>query len=139
MNLLDTNVWLAAAWSGHTLHARAARWFGDDAGPQALCRTTQMALLRHLCNPAVLGADAVSRRTAWSVVDQLLGDPHVVWLAEPEGLERVWRALSARDDRSHKLWTDDYLAAFAQAADLTLVTLDRGFVRRYPSVRVKAI
>ena len=60
-------------------------------------------------------------------------------LDEPEGLERLWRALSAGDDQSHKLWTDDYLAAFAQTADLTLVTLDRSFIKRYPSVRVEVI
>jgi uncharacterized protein len=51
----------------------------------------------------------------------------------------LWRAISAGDDRSHKLWTDDYLAAFAQTADLTLVTLERSFIKRYPSVRVEVI
>lgn len=61
----------------------------------------------------------------------------MVWLNEPEGLERLWRALSAGDDQSHKLWADDDLAAFAQTADLTFVTLDRSFIKRYPSVRVE--
>jgi uncharacterized protein len=37
---------------------------------------------------------------------------------------------------SHKLWTDDYLAAFAQVSDATLVTLDRKMSACYPSVRV---
>jgi uncharacterized protein len=27
-----------------------------------------------------------------------------------DALDAVWRAISARDDKSHKLWTDDYLA-----------------------------
>ena len=52
---------------------------------------------------------------------------------------RFWRAISARDDKSHKLWTDDYLAAFAQASDATLVTLDRKMPARYPSVRVELV
>jgi hypothetical protein len=43
------------------------------------------------------------------------------------------------DDKSHKLWTDDYLAAFAQATDLTLATLDRKLPGRYPSVRVESL
>jgi predicted nucleic acid-binding protein len=34
------------------------------------------------------------------------------------------------------LWTDDYLAAFAQAADATLATLDRKLHNRYPSIQV---
>ena len=139
MNLLDVNVWVAAAWSGHTDHAKVARWFGAANVPLAFCRVTQMALLRHLSNPAVLGADAVTRKAAWSLVDQLTADPQVTFLEEPDGLERVWRALSAGNNKDHKLWTDDYLAAFAQAADLALVTLDRSLVRRYPSVRVEAL
>ena len=43
------------------------------------------------------------------------------------------------DDKSHKLWTDDYLAAFAQASDATLATLDTKFPARYPSVRVESL
>ena len=104
-----------------------------------MCRVTQMALLRLCRNPAVLGVDAVSRRDAWAAIDQLLSDPEVTFLEEPPGLEHVWRALSARDDPSHKLWTDDYLAAFAQTPNLTLVTLERSFIKRYPSVRVEVI
>jgi hypothetical protein len=45
-------------------------------------------------------------------------------------------ALSKRDDHDHLLGTDDYLAAFAQAANADLVTLDSGFRTRYPAVRV---
>lgn len=139
MNLLDVNVWVAAAWSGHADHAKVAAWFGAPIVPLAFCRVTQMALLRHLSNPAVLGADAVTRKAAWSLFDQLTTDPRVTFLDEPVGLAVAWRTLSSRADQSHKLWTDDYLAAFAQANGLTLVTLERSFVRRYPSVRVEAL
>jgi hypothetical protein len=45
-------------------------------------------------------------------------------------------AYSKRDDRNHTLWTDDYLAAFAVAAELEIVTLDRPFRARYPSANV---
>ena len=45
-------------------------------------------------------------------------------MTEPDGLVPIWVAFSKRDDRSHLLWTDDYLAAFAQAANAELVTLD---------------
>ena len=53
--------------------------------------------------------------------------------------DAVWRAISARDDRSHRLWTDDYLAAFAQASGATLTTLDRKMPARYPSVQVELL
>jgi hypothetical protein len=48
-------------------------------------------------------------------------------------------AISARDDQRHKLWTDDYLAAFAQASGATLTTLDRKMPARYPSVQVELL
>ena len=38
----------------------------------------------------------------------------------------MWVTFSKRDDRDHLLWTDDYLAAFARAANAELVTLERG-------------
>lgn len=98
-----------------------------------------MSLLRLLSDASVMGPDVVARRAAWSVLDRLRADARVSWADEPVYLEPVWRAISARDDNSHKLWTDDYLAAFAQAGDLELATLDRGFDRRYPSVRVDTL
>jgi hypothetical protein len=37
------------------------------------------------------------------------------------------------------LWTDDYLAAFAQVSDAVLTTLDRKLSARYPSVQVELL
>lgn len=139
MTLLDVGAWLAAAWGRHVHHAAVARWFNRQQEGLVLCRVTQMSLLRLLTNPAVMGQDVISRNRAWMTVDRLRADSRVEWADEPLHLEPVWRAFSARDDSSHKLWTDDYLAAFAQAADLTLATLDGGFGRRYPSVRVATL
>lgn len=137
--LLDVGVWLAAVWGGHMHHSRVAEWLQDQPGGLVLCRITQMGLLRLLSNPAVLGDDVVDRPDAWRVVDRLRADERIRWAGEPAQLEQAWRALSARDDNSHKLWTDDYLAAFAQAAALTLVTLDTGFERRYRAITVTTL
>jgi hypothetical protein len=90
-------------------------------------------------NPAIMGDDAIDRSQAWRTFGQLWGDERVVWADEPAELDAVWRAISARDDKSHKLWADDYLAAFAQASDATLVTLDCKVPARYPSVRVELL
>jgi hypothetical protein len=83
-----------------------------------------------------LGDDAIDRSQAWRTYDQLWADERVLWADEPAELDAVWRAISARADQSHKLWTDDYLAAFAQASGATLTTLDRKMPTRYPSVQV---
>jgi toxin-antitoxin system PIN domain toxin len=139
MILLDVGVWLAAAWARHVHHGPAAVWMDAQEDPMLKCRVTQMGLLRLLSNSAVMGEDATSRRGAWTVVDQFRSDDRVTWVAEPAGLEHVWRSLSARRDRSHRLWTDDYLAAFAQAGGYRLATLDRRLGARYPSVEVETV
>lgn len=135
MTLPDVNVWLASAWGRHASHAPAKRWFDKTDDEIGFCRITEMALLRLLANPAVLGKDVRTRRQAWDLVEALQADARVRVLAEPPGLRALWIAFSKRDDRSHLLWTDDYLAAFAQAAGADFVTLDRAIPGRYPSVR----
>lgn len=137
--LLDVNVWLAALWNEHAHYDRASTWFAEQTGDLVMCRVTQMGLLRLMSNPRTLGPDVITRAEAWTTIDRLREDDRVRWAAEPPNLEHVWRAISARPDNSHRLWTDDYLAAFAQAAAMTLVTLDRGFERRYPSVTVETL
>ena len=136
MKLLDVNVWLAAAWARHEHHPVAKGWLDGEDDQLGLCRVTQMALLRLTTNPAIMQRDALSRRRAWEVVDRLMADPRARFLHEPEGLDALWVTFSKRDDRHHLLWTDDYLAAFAHAANAELVTLDRALRTRYPAVRV---
>lgn len=130
----DVNVWLAAMWDGHSHHQRARQWIDETDDTLILCRVTQMAILRLLSNPKVLGAHALSRSEAWRAVDELEQDARVLWREEPRGTEVIWRTMSARHDVSHKLWTDDFLAAFAQAGGFTLVTLDKALGVRHPSV-----
>ena len=108
----------------------------DQRDDLAFCRITQMALLRLMSNAAVMGTDVRTRRQAWDLVHTLQSDPRVTFLAEPQGIELLWIAFSKRDDKSHLLWTDDYLAAFAQVAGAELVTLDGGMGARYPSVQI---
>lgn len=136
MKLVDVNVWLATVWAGHEHHQVAKKWFDQEEDDLAFCRVTQMALLRMLTNKAITGLEALSRRGAWELFGNLVGDPRIRFLTEPQGLEASWIALSKRDDKSHLLWTDDYLAAFAQTANAEFVTLDRAFTKRYPSVRI---
>jgi toxin-antitoxin system PIN domain toxin len=139
MILLDIGVWLAASWDRHAHHPIAAEWFDRQSDDLVFCRVTQLGLLRLLSNPAIMGEDAISRSAAWRVFDQLWSDERVLWADEPADLDAVWRTISARDDKSHKLWTDDYLAAFAQTSGTTLATFDRKLPGRYPSVQVESL
>lgn len=137
--MVDVGVWLAASWGRHVHHRVAKHWFDGQLDNLILCRVTQMSLLRLISNPVILGEDAVTRSQAWHVVDQLLTDERVRWADEPDNLDPVFRAISARSDHSHKLWTDDYLAAFAQASRASLATLDTKLGERYPSVQVHLV
>lgn len=136
MILVDVGVWLAAIWGRHVHHDVAKRWFDEQSDDLLLCRVTQMSLLRLITNPAIMGQDVITRSDAWRVIDQFWSDERVLWAEEPSHLEAVFRAISARNDNSHKLWADDYLAAFAQASGAALATLDTKLKQRYPSVEI---
>lgn len=139
MKLVDVNVWFAVSWEGHQHHVIAKRWLDGENDALAFCRVTQMALLRLVTNPAVMQRDVVSRREAWDVFDRLMADRRVRFLDEPDGFDALWISLSRRDDRHHLLWTDDYLAAFAEGAGAELVTFERAFLARYPAVHVTVL
>ena len=136
MKIPDVNVWLAAAWSRHAQHDSAKDWVDTEQDELAFCRVTQMAFLRLLTNPAVTQRDVLSRRQAWEVFEKLIADPRIRFIAEPPGIDTLWIAFSKRHDKSHLLWTDDYIAAFAQSADAELVTFDQSLSKRYPSVQM---
>ena len=126
----DVNVWLAMTAAAHEHHRIAVQWFDrlDAMSRVCFCRVTQMSLLRLLTTEAVMGPDEVlTQAGAWRAYDSLLDDERVRWLEEPSGMETEFRSRSTHGRSSPKDWTDAYLAAFASAADLTLVTFDQAF------------
>ena len=130
IKLADANVWLAITFSDHVHHVKAREWFDRQAGGTcAFCRITQMALLRHLTNSAIMGQFVLSQRVAWQNFDKLSADPRVVFLSEPPAIEAQFRAFTQSASPSNERWTDAYLAAFASATGTQLVTFDQGFKR----------
>lgn len=133
MNLCDVNVWLALTLSQHIHHQTVRRWFESLAEPRSVvfCRATQHALLRLLTNAMVLapyGDRPLSNAQAWRVYEAFAADDRVVMRTrEPAGLEERWRQYAARNTASPKLWMDAYLAAFAAAAGVRIVTTDAAF------------
>lgn len=57
----------------------------------------------------------------------IFADPRFTLEIEPPALEGALRRLTKGFPYSPKLWQDAYLAAFAAADDVPLVTLDQGF------------
>ena len=94
-----------------------------------LSRVTQMGFLRLLTNRHVMGSRVVDAGGAWEILDRVRQNRNIVFAREPPGIEEVWRGLATNGALGHNLWTDAYLAAFAEVAGFTLVTFDRGFTK----------
>ena len=130
--LIDTNIWLAVVFATHPGHAVARQVLqaATAARPAVFCRATEQSVLRLLTTPAVLrayGAQGLSNREALLALKALEGLPQVRFSDAPPGTVLHWHALAARDTASPKLWMDAYLAGFALAGGLSLVTLDADF------------
>ena len=131
-HLCDVNVLLALCHAEHRHHEVARSWMDAITEPRSvgLCRVTQLALLRLLNNPVVLGGDAWRGRDVWRITDLLLEDDRFTFHTEPPEVGDALRRFTEPMGISLKAWSDAYLAAFAQTAHLTLVSFDRGF-RQY--------
>jgi toxin-antitoxin system PIN domain toxin len=128
--LVDVNVWLAISTPGHVHHRTALDWFESSDEKAFFCRVTQMGFLRLITNPRVMDISVLSTEKAWHVLGALLEDSRIGIATEPAGLDEEWRGQTRGHSMGHNFWTDAYLAAFASASDLTVVTFDRAFARR---------
>jgi uncharacterized protein len=127
----DINVWIALSYDEHVHHSSARHWFDAiKGGVVYFCRFTQLGFLRLLTHPSVMRGSVRTHQQAWRAYDYLLHDERVLFLGEPdaEQLEPLFRKLTTGDRPLTKQWPDAYLAAFAQTAELMLVTFDRAFV-----------
>lgn len=137
MILLDVSTCLAGLWPAHVFHDPTRAWLSEATDDSlGLCRVVHLGLLRHLSNPVILGEDALSRGEAWDFVASVLADARFGWVDEADGVDDHFADHVAGKDRSHKLWTDDYLAAVALAGGHSFATLDTKFPARYPQLTV---
>jgi toxin-antitoxin system PIN domain toxin len=132
MPMADSNVWLALALSKHVHHAAARAWLSRQAPPETVkfCRSTQQSFLRLLTTSAVFtpyGIPPLTNKAAWTFYERFRADKRMSWVAEPRGLESIWKKLAGGSRPSPKLWMDAYLAAFAMAGEYQLVTTDTAF------------
>jgi len=126
LNFLDANVWLALLWGRHAHSERAISWFEQARDEQFyFCRFTQITVLRLLTTEKLMGKDARSMPEAWNLWDRIWADDRVIFLPEPEDLEKEFRKRSRLSSRSPKVWADAYILAFASVANLKLVTFDQ--------------
>lgn len=124
---LDVNVWLALSSPDHQHFHPAWNWYTTlpDQTVLVFCRLTQLGLLRLLTTKSVMGQGTLTQAQAWLAYDRWIKDAGAAFAEEPAALEAGFRSRSGAVQASPKEWADAYLAAFAEAAELTLVTFDR--------------
>lgn len=71
----------------------------------------------------------MTNEVAWTWMEDLMLTPRVALLPEPPNLQSHFASFARRGTPSPKLWMDAYLAAFAVAAGMELVTTDQAFAQ----------
>lgn len=129
--LPDVNVLIALLWPAHESHARAQRWFAQNAQQGwATCPMTQAGFVRITSNPAFSGR-AVSPRDALEVLRGSVRHPgHRFWtedLSVTDALAQFGRRLIG-----HQQITDAYLVALANHKKGRLATFDTSLASLLP-------
>lgn len=140
-SLCDVNVLVALAYRKHEFHSAAADWLSqseDEPASIMVCRQTQLGLLRLLSTRAVMGDDVLDTPNCWAVFDVLMADQRFAFMREPRDMEAIFRHVMRGVAIAPKLWQDAYLAAFALAAGLQLITFDTAF-RQFPKLSVAVL
>ncbi len=128
----DLNVWMALTLRAHEHHATAWQWYRALRSHEDLvfCRFTQLGFLRLVTSESVAKHETLTQRQAWAAYDRWIEKGGGLFLEEPIGLDSEFRAFADQTTPAPREWADSYLAAFAAAASLDLVTFDRALSLR---------
>jgi uncharacterized protein len=139
-SLLDVNVLFALLYGPSSNSESVKKWLaGIQANDSiAIAHVAQVAALRLLNNPAVMGADVQTGSQSWGLMDRLLEDSRIVVIADPPNLDVHLRTFTMALKYSPKIWSDAYLAAIAMASGRRMITFDRGF-RQYVGLEVEIL
>lgn len=134
----DLNVWVALTYTKHVHYDRAHRWYvalPKDAH-LCFCRFTQIGFLRLMTTAAVMGDEVLGQAAAWNLYDDWLREGEASCVDEPSSVEGVFRSLTRSTKITPKDWADSYLAAFATASEMQLVTFDHAFQGRLDNLLI---
>lgn len=118
-HLLDVNLLLACAWSGHADHARANRWL-NSASAFATAPITQMGFLRVSMSTAY-NASFADARTALAAILQMKSHRFLTDATQADSLPTL---------TSSKDVTDAHLVRLAASHGLKLATLDGSLTKK---------
>lgn len=72
----------------------------------------------------------LTQKQCWAIYARWIEGGRAFLHADPAGIDVAFKQLTSVDVVSPKMWADAYIAAFAQAAGLTLVTLDKALAAK---------
>jgi len=88
-----------------------------------------MGLLRVLTSPHALGSHPLSVAEAWFTYREWRRDRAIVYEAEPAKCQLKLDEYVSGGLVQPKIWSDAYLAAFAESGEMRLVSFDADFGR----------
>jgi len=128
VDLPDINVWLAMSAPDHVHRARAERYWREEASPHiAFTAITMLGFVRLASTAPIFNGLPLSAPEAWSVYLSWIKES--VQVEEPRQCRKILHGWVGDGFVTSRTWTDAYLAAFALAGSLRLVSFDKDFGR----------
>lgn len=139
-SVADVNVILPLILAQHPHRDVASAWWSDQADQSVVFTLpVRMAILRLLTNRKLMGDGVLKPEDAWMTVNELIADARAILRTDsPPGLDLLWLSFVRGRDSTPNLWTDAWLAAFAEAEGYEMTTFDRGF-RQFNLSRLKLL
>src|SRR5579862_3718350 len=129
-DLLDIDVWVALSSVRHSSNDRAERYWQHEAAQGiAFCRHSALGLVRVISQLGAIAGDSGVVENAWAIYRQWGSDPAVSMHSESQAIDSLLDTWVHAGLLSPRLWSDAYLAVFAIASNMRLVTFDRDFQR----------
>lgn len=128
--LLDNDVFFAALYGKHTLHASARRWL-DKAKPAGwgIATETYLAAIRLLMNPVVMKSGQLTAIQAVDAVNLELVGPHAGQVILPRHQPDQ---ILLKQAKGHRQVMDFWLIQLARENDCLLATNDAGLAAAWP-------
>jgi uncharacterized protein len=128
-SLVDVNVVLALVVERHVHHGVAWKWWKKrDEESVGLCLPVRLGVLRLLTNARAMEEVPVSPGEALEAWDCFEEDPRTFWIPDQGRAHEVaFRRFVDGRASTPNLWTDAWLAALAESADMGMTSFDSGF------------
>jgi uncharacterized protein len=128
-SLVDVNVVFALLVERHVHHGVAWKWWKKrEEESVGLCLPVRLGVLRLLTNTRAMEGSPISPLEALEAWDRFEEDPRTFWVPDQgRAHELAFRRFVDGREFTPNLWTDAWLAALAESAEIGITSFDSGF------------